>query len=103
MMAHIELSPEGSTLKVSGDLTFMTAVPMRRLGERCIAESNHQTVQCDFSLVQRCESVGLLLMIAWVRYAKQRHKKIIWLNIPDALFRMSEVCGLRFLLEDFHG
>ena len=52
----------------------------------------------DLSAVERVDSVGVALLLNWVRYARRRQVEIQFRNPPQQLAVIAQVCGVRALL-----
>jgi phospholipid transport system transporter-binding protein len=52
----------------------------------------------DLSAVKRVDSVGVALLLNWVRYARRRKVEIKFRNPPRQLAVIAQVCGVRALL-----
>lgn len=83
-------------LKISGDIDFATVIGWRAEGEKSIAASSG--VVFDFAEVTQANSAGLTLMLAWLRYATQKNKKIDFVNLPSSLITIAKVCDLTVIL-----
>lgn len=62
-----------------------------------------QVIELDFTGVKRVDSVGLALLIEWVREVKKQQKEIKYFNIPEQLCAIARVSSLELVLPLFRG
>lgn len=84
---------DAATLAVSGDLVFATALKLRRQGEQLIPAMEDRIV-VDLAAVTRVGSVGLSVLLCWLRQAGQLNKSLNFINPPTALTDICRVSGL---------
>ena len=97
MKSDVMITQEGELMKVHGDLTYETVLPLRQQGNQLMAVMDKPRI--DFIDVGNCNSAGLALMIAWLRQAKQLKKSIDFVNVPQSLQEVANVCGVGGILE----
>lgn len=90
---------DDSTLTVTGDLVFATALPLRQQGEALIP-AMATSIAIDLAGVERVGSVGLSVLLCWLRQARQLNKALSFVNPPAALIDVSRVSGLDFILNE---
>jgi phospholipid transport system transporter-binding protein len=93
-MASITANPNSDTLTVSGNLNFANAVQLANQGRELIKQNQQQSYQFDFSQVEHSNSVGLSLMLVWLRYGKQQGCQIRFSQVPASLLAMAQAYGL---------
>ena len=81
---------------ISGELNFTTAIDLCTRGEQLITEN--AALNFDFSQVTQSSSVGLALLIAWARKAKQLGKTVTFSHLPKDLLAAAKVSNLDFIL-----
>ena len=85
-----------SIVFLTGTIDFKSAMLFRQKGEKHIDEES--TVTFDFKQVTHANSVGLTLMLAWLRYAKQAKKTIGFIHLPESLKMMADICNVSEIL-----
>ena len=84
-----------NVFKVSGAITFETALALRKMGDRWIEKE--KDILIDFQAVDQCNSSGLAVMMVWLSYAKRLNKLFQLINVPNSLpvtaavFKMTEI------------
>jgi phospholipid transport system transporter-binding protein len=86
---------EGARLVVSGAVTLGNAAALLEEGRRHIAEGV-QTV--DLAEVNEMDSALLAVLLAWLRDARSREKKLSFVNLPESLRTISQLYGVDRLL-----
>ena len=86
---------EGPRLVVSGAVTLGNAAALLEEGRRHIAEGV-QTV--DLAEVNEMDSALLAVLLAWLRDARSREKKICFVNLPESLRTIAQLYGVDRLL-----
>ena len=95
-MSEIVFDQSNHRFVVSGELTFATVKQLNEQGERLMARDNELVF--DFSQVSRSNSAGLVLLTSWLRAAKQQHKSICFINLPQQLLAIAHACRLEHVL-----
>ena len=78
------------TVKITRDLVY----PLLK---------SNDVLEIDFGGVVRVDSVGLGLLIEWVRESKKLRKEIRYYNIPEQLCAIARVSSLELVLPLFRG
>ena len=86
---------EGVRLVVSGAVTLGNAAALLEEGRRHIAEGI-QTV--DLGEVNEMDSALLAVLLAWLRDARSRDKKLTFVNLPESLRTISQLYGVDRLI-----
>ncbi len=94
----IKLSEDQSTLVVDGSLNFKHVLKLRRLGKKLLMQQTQPFVNIDLQHVKRSDNSGLVLLVAWIRDAREAGKSINYLHVPEFLRRMAQVFGLESIL-----
>jgi phospholipid transport system transporter-binding protein len=85
----------GGRYSVSGELGFGTVPAIYEASRGGLDESD--ALHIDLGNVTDVDSAGLALLIEWIRSARTRGKRLVFLNLPEkllALARMSEIDSL---------
>jgi anti-sigma B factor antagonist len=98
---HQQVTPTGSTIRLSGEIDMSTAGAFRRAVEAVLAESPTRVV-LDFGAVTFCDSQGLSTLIALNKAAEAASTSLVLSNVGEFLRRLLDVTGLRpaFSIED---
>ncbi len=88
---------DDGSFAVQGDLVFATALRLRRQGEDLLPGLNNQVV-VDLGQVGRVGSVGLSVLLCWMRTAARLGKTLKFVNMPDSLIDVSRVSGADSLI-----
>lgn len=83
---------------ISGDVSFVTVMPLRQAGAQVIAQAELDKVRFDFSGVNYCDSSALAVIVVWKRLAQQHNKAIECVHVPDSLLSVAATYGLDELL-----
>ena len=86
---------EGARIVVSGAVTLGNAAALLEEGRRHIAEGV-QTV--DLAEVNEMDSALLAVLLAWLRDARSRDKKLSFVNLPESLRTIAQLYGVDRLL-----
>lgn len=81
-------------LRLSGDLNSQTGPLLRKEGQRLLRQINMPVIRVDCSEVTRSSSVGLSLLLAYMRDAKALGRSLSVLALPDEMRQIAEVSGL---------
>ncbi|MFN3235021.1 MAG: lipid asymmetry maintenance protein MlaB [Gammaproteobacteria bacterium] len=92
-----QIALKGNTLKVSGDVVFNTVNAIINASAPLL-KSISGDILVDLNNVDRVSSAALALLMNWKRFAKSQHKNIQFLNVPDKLQSIAQVCGVKNLL-----
>ncbi|OUS01772.1 hypothetical protein A9Q81_09370 [Gammaproteobacteria bacterium 42_54_T18] len=80
-------------MMLEGELNQHTAAVLR-IRYASLIEGADSQFSVDLSGVSRSNSVGLSLLLCFMRKAKKCNKVLVFVSIPDALFEMARVSGL---------
>ena len=94
--ATIKPGANANDFLISGELNFTTAIALCTRGQQLIAENT--ALNFDFSQVNQSSSVGLALLIAWARKAKQLGKTVSFSHLPKELLAAAKVSNLDTIL-----
>ena len=85
-------------LQLAGVLDYSTGPALRERGARLIADSTALQLQVDCSAVVKSSSVGLALLLAFVRDASAAGKSLVISALPADMREIAKVSGLLELL-----
>jgi phospholipid transport system transporter-binding protein len=88
-------SQEQSRVLISGGLNFSTVVELWSQLDKIVWMS---AMHFDLSKVTQTNSAGLALLIGLLRVAKSKKTTITFINVPDSLFQLAELSGVRGFL-----
>ena len=94
--AAIQAVGEGRFL-LTGDLDF-NDVPQLLSASMSMFAGTGAHLVVDLSGVGRTTSVGLALMVEWLRRARQANKSIEFQNVPAQMLAMAKISGLDGIL-----
>jgi phospholipid transport system transporter-binding protein len=87
----IVLSPQQAQL--SGRLDRLTGKELLEQGRRLIAKSGSKW-QVDLADVDHSSSVGIALLLDWLRYSQRKNVSLELLNVPHKMQQVIEFSGL---------
>ena len=96
--AAVRLGAAGE-LYLSGVLDYRTGPALRKQGQDLIKASTVPALVLDCSEVQKSSSVGLSLLLAFMRDAKATGKIVSVQALPDDMREIAQVSGLTELLD----
>ena len=85
-------------LQLSGVLDYSTGPLLREQGARRIAASSATRLTLDCSAVEKSSSVGLALLLAFMRDARKAGRELTISALPDDMREIAQVSGLLELL-----
>ncbi|MDT4878937.1 putative anti-sigma factor antagonist [compost metagenome] len=95
--ARIEQAAPGD-LRLVGVLDHRTGPQLREAGGELIRASNGARLVLDCSAVEKTSSVGLALLLAFMRDAEVAGKALVFRGLPEDMRQIAEVSGLTELL-----
>jgi phospholipid transport system transporter-binding protein len=93
----IRLGDEGELL-ISGVLDYRTGPDLRTQGQALIKTSTAPSLVLDCSAVTKSSSVGLSLLLCFMRDAQAARKPVSIRALPEDMREIAEVSGLAELL-----
>jgi len=85
---------EPGVLRLEGVLDYRSGPALRKLGKALIAACREAQMVLDCSAVQRSTSVGLSLLLAFMRDAQASRKGCLVRGMPDYMREIAEVYDL---------
>lgn len=89
----------GGELLISGVLDYRSGPELRKQGQALIKSSQASALVLDCSAVEKSSSVGLALLLAFIRDAQGLGKTVSIRALPDDMREIAEVCGVTEILE----
>lgn len=89
---------DAGVLLLTGVLDHTSGPALRDQGQTLIRNTSAPTVQVNCAGVEKSSSVGLALLLAFMRDGQQYGKAIELTNLPDDMRKIAEVCGLTEIL-----
>ena len=89
---------DAGELFLSGVLDYRTGPDLRKQGQALIESSTAPTLVIDCSAVTKSSSVGLSLLLCFIRDAEAAKKPVSISALPDDMREIAEVYGLTELL-----
>lgn len=86
-------------LKLFGVLDYRTGPALREQGAKLIKASNAPALILDCSAIEKSSSVGLALLLAFMRDAQSAGKTVSVRALPDDMREIAQVSGLTELFE----
>ncbi|MCU7835223.1 MAG: STAS domain-containing protein [gamma proteobacterium symbiont of Taylorina sp.] len=80
--------------RIKGELNFQSVPELWLQNKEELFNEQDRILEIDFSQLNRSDSSGLALLLEWYREAEQKGKKITFINLPEQMIHMAEVCGL---------
>lgn len=92
----IESKQQGH-FQITGELTLKTVPEAAKKGLNLFDKAERE-IYIDLQDVSRTDSAGLALLVAWVRYAKEKNKTLQFLNIPAQMLSIARISSLDEIL-----
>lgn len=86
-------------LKLVGVLDYLSGPQLRKQGAALIRSGNVPDLILDCSGVEKSSSVGLALVLAFMRDAREAGKSIQVRSLPEDMRKIAQVSGLNELLD----
>ena len=93
-MSNAQIARDAAgVLHLSGVLDYSTGPLLRQQGQALIGDGAGQVLQINCAAVERSSSVGLALLLAYMRDAQRE-----LLQLPEDMRKIAKVCGLTEML-----
>ncbi len=96
-MSKAELDIAEGRVKIRGAIDFDTVPDLLRQSHKMFSRPE-STIVVDFSEIEHTKSVGLALMIEWLRQARRAGKKVEFAHVPTQMLAMAKASGLESIL-----
>lgn len=98
-MSSAQISRDAAgVLHLSGVIDYSTGPLLRQQGQALIHDVADQILQINCAKVERSSSVGLALLLAYMRDAQQAGKTVELLQLPEDMRKIAKVCELTEML-----
>lgn len=98
MSAAAKVVIAADTLSLSGVLDYGTVCALDSQGQQWLKGAAPHECKIDLSGVTYSSSVGLALLLGWLRLAGKQNKKLHILHLPTTLVALAKVGGLDAVL-----
>ena len=96
-MLTINTAPESNQLLLAGQMLYENATESLQAGEQSLSAVSGD-VTLDFSKLERLDTAGVAVLLAWLRGCKQRNQKMTLTGLPQQARALIACCGLDSLL-----
>ena len=97
-MTRAALAIAGSTLSISGVLDFESVLDLDAQGHQWLASAAPAQCELDLAAVTYSSSVGIALVLGWLRTAQSAGRTLAIKNMPADMLALARVSGLEPLL-----
>lgn len=97
-MAAAEINLQNQQLSLRGVLDYRTAPALLRQGKALIASAEGATLEINCTEVSKSSSVGLALVLAFMREGLRGNKQLSIVGLPKDMQQIAEVCQVSPLL-----
>jgi phospholipid transport system transporter-binding protein len=85
------------TLRISGELSFNTVSQLSQQAETIIAKNKYLII--DLSGVNRSDSAGLAMLLAWSKAAEDYQASLKFINPPEQIQRIAAISNVAEILK----
>ncbi len=97
-MSNDSVTLEDGVLRIQGVLDYRSGPLLRKQGQELIRSSKADNLEVNCAAVEKSSSVGLALLLAFMRDAEQGGKTVKLTHLPLDMQKIAEVCGLAEIL-----
>lgn len=97
-MSNDSVTLEDGVLRIQGVLDYRSGPLLRKQGQELIRSSKADNLEVNCTAVEKSSSVGLALLLAFMRDAEQGGKTVKLTHLPLDMQKIAEVCGLTEIL-----
>jgi len=97
-MSETRIAARTGGLQLIGVLDYLTAPNLLERGKRLIAAEKSSVIELDCSGVTHSSSVGLALLLSFMRDAKKCGKTLVIERLPEEMRQIAEVSGILSVL-----
>lgn len=97
-MTRVTLATGGGTASISGVLDFESVLAIDAQGLQWLAGAAPAQCELDLAAVSYSSSVGIALVLGWMRAALQAGKVLSVKNVPADMLALARVSGLDTVL-----
>lgn len=93
-MSDARIEGVAGELRIVGVLDYTSAPALRQAGQALIRSGEGASLRIDCSGVEKSSSVGLSLLLSFVRDAKKLGRDVSIANLPQDMQQIARVSGL---------
>lgn len=97
-MSGAELAIDGGVASIAGVLDFVSVPVIDDKGLQWLADSAPAQCQLDLTAVTYSSSIGIALLLGWLRVAQKAGKVLTVKNMPVDMLALASVSGVDTLL-----
>ncbi len=97
-MSNDTVTLEDGVLRIQGVLDYRSGPLLRKQGQALIDNSGASHLELNCAAVEKSSSVGLALLLAFMRDAEKHGKTVELTHLPLDMQKIAEVCGLTEIL-----
>lgn len=97
-MSDARIEGAAGELRILGVLDYRSAPALRQAGQVLIGEGKGDTLRIDCSGVEKSSSVGLSLLLSFMRDAKKLGREVSISGLPHDMQQIAKVSGLEDVL-----
>ena len=97
-MSNDSVTLEDGVLRIQGVLDYRSGPLLRKQGQELIRSSKADNLEVNCAAVEKSSSVGLALLLDFMRDAEQGGKTVKLTHLPLDMQKIAEVCGLTEIL-----
>ncbi len=97
-MTRAALAINGNRLSISGVLDFESVLDLDAKGQEWVAAAAPANCEIDLADVTYSSSVGIALVLGWMRAAQKAGKALSVKNVPADMLALVRVSGLDTVL-----
>lgn len=98
MTASATVTIAGDTLTLSGVLDYDTVAAVDKQGRQWLQSSAPQECNIELSGITYSSSVGIALLLGWLRVAGKEKRKLHIQQLPESMAALARVGGLAGVL-----
>ena len=96
-MLTIHTDPNSHQLQLSGQMLYDNATESLQAGEQSLSQLSGD-VRLDCSQLERLDTAGVAVLLAWLRGCQARSQKMVVTGLPPQAAALITCCGLDALL-----
>lgn len=89
---------EAGVVQIKGVLDYSSGPLLRKQGHTLLRNSTATHLQISCAGVDKSSSVGLALLLAFMRDGQDSGKTVELVNLPEDMRKIAQVCGLTEIL-----
>ncbi len=97
-MSQLQLDATAGVLRLSGILDYQTGTSLRAQGRQLLQSYPDKKLSVDCAAVEKSSSVGIALLLAFMRDAVEFGLKLNIVNLPPEMQKIAQVSELDTIL-----